>query len=113
MTKEELKFLMTKGFTVSELLELEQGAPAAPAADPAPEPKPEPEAPAAPEAKKPEEKNPEEKKPEKAADPAPADHSEEIASLKAQIAALQAQVLNQTTQPGQAQKSIEDLVAAF
>ena len=106
MTKEELKFLMTKGFTVSELLELEQGAPAAPAADPAPEPKPEPEAPAAPEAKKPEE-------PEKAADPAPADHSEEIASLKAQIAALQAQVLNQTTQPGQAQKSIEDLVAAF
>ena len=106
MTKDELKFLMTKGFTVSELLELEQGAPAAPAADPAPEPKPEPEAPAAPEAKKPEE-------PEKAADPAPADHSEEIAALKAQIAALQAQVLNQTTQPGQAQKSIEDLVAAF
>ena len=101
MTKEELKFLMTKGFTVSELLELEQGAPAAPAADPAPEPEPEPEAPAAPEAR-----------PEP--DPAPpVDHSEEIASLKAQIAALQAQVLNQTTQPGQAQKSIEDLVAAF
>ena len=108
MTKEELKFLMTKGFTVSELLELEKGAPAAPAADPAPKPEPEPEAPAAPEAKKPEAKKPEEKKPEKAAD-----HSEEIASLKAQIAALQAQVLNQTTQPGQAQKSIEDLVAAF
>ena len=105
MTKDELKFLMTKGFTVSELLELEQGAPAAPAADPAPEPEPEPGAPAAPEAKKPE---------EKPADPAPpADHSEEIAALKAQIAALQAQVLNQTTQPGQAQKSIEDLVAAF
>ena len=103
MTKEELKFLMTKGFTVSELLEIEQGAPAAPAADPAPEPEPEPGAPAAPEAKE----------PEKAADPAPADHSEEIAALKAQIAALQAQVLNQTTQPGQSQKSIEDLVAAF
>lgn len=103
MTKEEIKYLMTSGFTVSELLELEQGAPAAPAADHAPAPAPEPEAPADPEAKEPEKKE----------EPAPADHSEEIAALKSQIAALQAQVLNQTTQPGQSQKSIEDLVAAF
>lgn len=101
MTKEELKYLFTKGFTLSEIMGIEAGETPEPApepADPAPapaDPAPEPETPAEPEA-------------------APAADPEEIASLKAQIERLQAQVLAKaTTQPDGKKATIEDLVAEF
>lgn len=112
MTKEELKFLMTHGFTISELLEMEQGAPDA--ADP-PAPKPETK-PSESDNEKPEtaQKTPDEtvsvSKPDNEPDPSAA----KIAALEAQIGLLQAQVLAQaTTQPGGSTKTVEDLVADF
>ena len=103
MTKEEIKFLMNNGFALGEILQIEQGTPAAdpepvkPAADPEPvKPAAEPESPPAP-----------------AAEPEPA-KPDELAALKHQVEILQAQLLSRgTSQPAQSQKSIEDLVAAF
>ena len=94
MTKEEIKFLMNNGFALGEILQIEQGTPAA---DPEPvKPAAEPESPPAP-----------------AAEPEPA-KPDELAALKHQVEILQAQLLSRgTSQPAQSQKSIEDLVAAF
>lgn len=106
MNKEELKFLMSRGFTVSELLEIEGGGtPKQP--EPAPEPAPQPEPQPA---------------PDPAPDPAPAPEPDnkpdpsaaKIAALEAQVEQLQAQLLRLGTyQPGVKEEKIEDLVAAF
>ena len=114
MNKEELKFLMSRGFTVSELLEIEgAGTPKQPEPQPAPEPEPKPEPKPAPEpaALQPDPvpapaSDPEPEKP----DPSAA----KIAALEAQIGQLQAQLLRLgTSQPGGNEEKIEDLVAAF
>lgn len=104
MTKDELKFLMSKGFTISELLEIEGGGiPRQPEPEPSPEPQPAPEAQPAPDP---------EPDPEPGNKPDPS--AEKIAALEAQIEKLQAQILRTgTNQPGGKDETLEDLVAAF
>ncbi len=112
MNKEELKFLMSRGFTVSELLEIEGGGiPKQPEPDPQPETKP-----SESDNEKPETapKTPDEavsvSKPDNKPDPS----AEKIAALEAQVEQLQAQLLRLGTfQPGGKEEKIEDLVAAF
>ena len=106
MNKEELKFLMSRGFTVSELLEIEGGGiPRQPEPAPQPEPQPAPEPAADP---APEPAPAPEPKPEQ--DPSAA----KIAALEAQVEQLQAQLLRLgTNQPGGKEETLEDLVAAF
>lgn len=112
MNKEELKFLMSRGFTVSELLEIEgAGSPQQPEPQPAPE-----TTPSGSDNEKPEtvQKTPEEpvsvSKPDNEPDPSAA----KIAALEAQVGQLQAQLLRLGTyQPGEKEEKIEDLVAAF
>lgn len=111
MNKEELKFLMSRGFTVSELLEIEG------AGSPQPEPAPQPETKLSEtDSEKPETapKTPEEpvsvSKPDNEQDPSAA----KIAALEAQVEQLQAQLLRLGTfQPGPKEEKMEDLVAAF
>lgn len=114
MNKEELKFLMSRGFTVSELLEIEGGGiPKQPEPQPAPEPETKP---SGSDNEKPEtaQKTPDEtvsvSKPDNEPDPSAA----KIAALEAQVGQLQAQLLRLGTfQPGGKEEKIEDLVAAF
>lgn len=104
MNKEELRFLMSRGFTVSELLEIEgEGPPKQP--EPAPQPEPEP---------KPAPEPDPEPAPAPASDPEPDPSAAKIAALEAQVEQLQAQLLRLGTfQPGGKDEKIEDLVAAF
>lgn len=108
MNKEELKFLMSRGFTVSELLEIEGGGIPH---QPEPETKP-----AEPDSEKPETATKEPDPPVSVSEPdnKPDPSAEKIAALEAQVEQLQAQLLRLgTNQPGGKEEKIEDLVAAF
>lgn len=104
MTKEEIKFLMTKGFSLAEVLEIEAGKPAEPEPE-APEPDGAP-------AEEPAEGEDPEETPVPAA-PAP-ELAAEIAALRQTVKDLQAAALAGLRQPApDPEKSLEDIVAAM
>lgn len=118
MTKDELKFLLSKGFTISELLEIEGGGiPRQPEPSQSPEPQPEPGTkPSGSDTEKPEtaQKTPDPTGSVSKPDTEPDPSAEKIAALEAQIEKLQAQILRTgTNQPGGKDETLEDLVAAF
>ena len=122
MTKAEVTYLMKAGFTLGEIIELDQergnAAPvkqpeAAPAgADPAGTP--EPGTPASPETAAGSSENP---SPGKAQEnPAPALDAAvaaELAQLRQTVKELQAAALSSLRQPGTKEMTVEDIVAAF
>ena len=122
MTKAEVTYLMKAGFTLGEIIEIDQergnAAPvkqpeAAPAgADPAGTP--EPETSASPETAAETGKNP---SPGKAQEnPAPALDAAvaaELAQLRQTVKELQAAALSSLRQPGTKEMTVEDIVAAF
>lgn len=122
MTKAEVKYLMNAGFSLGEIIELDQergnAAPvtqpeAAPAgADPAGTP--EPGTPASPETAAESSGNPSPGKAQESPAPAlDAAVAAELAQLRKTVQELQAAALSTLRQPGGKEMTVEDIVAAF